>query len=65
VYYAITGVVILSLSTLFSVIFVKRHTTEQSKEVKAVLFGLYFWGLVFLQLIICAVAYTLIQKNDL
>jgi hypothetical protein len=60
VYYAITGSVIVLISALISVLLVKRHISQQAKEVKAVLFGLYFWGLTFLQLIISAIIYTMI-----
>jgi hypothetical protein len=38
---------------------VRRHPREHAFQVKAVLFGLYFWGLVFLQLIIAALIYSL------
>jgi len=57
------GVVIVMVSALCSIYFVKRHTIEQSKAVKAVLFGLYFWGLVFLQLIISALVYVLMDNR--
>jgi hypothetical protein len=49
---ALTGAVILLLATLGGVIIVRRNAPEQPVQVKAVLFGLYFWGLVFLQLVI-------------
>jgi uncharacterized membrane protein len=62
VYFAITGAVIIVLSSLFSVFFVKRNHSQQPKEVKVVLFGLYFWGLVFLQSIVWALAYSFLEK---
>ncbi|MDP1772304.1 MAG: hypothetical protein Q8L15_08465 [Methylobacter sp.] len=49
---ALTGAVIALLATLGGVVIVRRNSPEQPIQVKAVLFGLYFWGLVFLQLII-------------
>ncbi len=49
---ALTGAVILLLATLGGVVIVRRNSPEQPIQVKAVLFGLYFWGLVFLQLVV-------------
>ncbi len=46
---ALTGAVIVLLATLGGVVIVRRNSPEQPIQVKAVLFGLYFWGLVFLQ----------------
>ncbi|NOT10935.1 MAG: hypothetical protein HOP23_03715 [Methylococcaceae bacterium] len=60
-YYALTGLAILMLSSLGSLLIVNRNTSEQPKTVKAVLFGLYFWGLVFLQLLIGSLIYTLMK----
>ncbi len=48
---ALTGAVIALLATLGGVVIVRRNSPEQPIQVKAVLFGLYFWGLVFLQLV--------------
>ncbi|MDP3590205.1 MAG: hypothetical protein Q8R54_06655 [Methylobacter sp.] len=49
---ALTGAVIALLATLGGVVIVRRNSPEQPIQVKAVLFGLYFWGLVFLQLVV-------------
>jgi hypothetical protein len=60
--YFASGSIILVISVCISALLVKRHATEQDKTVKAVLFGLYFWGLVFFQLIICALLYVLLKR---
>jgi len=49
--YVTIGIVIVAISALGGVFFIKRNSSQQPKQVKAVLFGLYFWGLIFLQLI--------------
>ncbi len=51
------GISILALATGGGWLLVGRHPKEHATQVKAVLFGLYFWGLVFLQLIIAALIY--------
>jgi hypothetical protein len=50
--FALTGAVIVLLATLGGVVIVRRKFPEQPIPVKAVLFGLCFWGLVFLQLLV-------------
>jgi uncharacterized membrane protein len=57
--FALIGVAIVVVSTLGGVFFVKRKSSQQPIQVKAVLFGLYFWGLVFLQLMIFALVYSI------
>jgi len=53
------GILILILAAGGGWLLVRRHPKEHATQVKAVLFGLYFWGLVFLQLIIAALLYSL------
>jgi hypothetical protein len=60
--YAAIGVAIVIISALGGVFFIKRNSSEEPKQVKAVLFGLYFWDLVFLQLIFWGLGYYLIDK---
>lgn len=55
----IIGILILAISAGAGWLLVRRHPREHAFQVKAVLFGLYFWGLVFLQLIIAALIYSL------
>ncbi|MDD1625343.1 MAG: hypothetical protein LUQ56_01370 [Methylococcaceae bacterium] len=60
--YVTIGIVIVAISALGGVFFIKRNSSQQPKQVKAVLFGLYFWGLIFLQLIFFGLGYYLIKK---
>ncbi|MFZ2311132.1 MAG: hypothetical protein WAV82_00785 [Methylobacter sp.] len=60
--FALIGVAIAVISTLGGIFFVKRNSPQQPIQVKAVLFGLYFWGLVFLQLMIYALVYSTINR---
>jgi hypothetical protein len=59
--FAVICVVIAAVSILGSLLFVKRHSA-QPRQVKAVFFGFYFWGLIFLQLIILSLAYWLVNQ---
>jgi hypothetical protein len=49
---ALTGVVMVLMATLGGIAIVRRNSSEQPIQVKIVLFGLYFWGLAFLQLVV-------------
>jgi hypothetical protein len=60
--FALIGAAIAVISTLGGIFFVKRNSPQQPIQVKAVLFGLYFWGLVFLQLMIYALVYSTINR---
>ncbi len=60
---AIIGVVIVMVSALGGIIFSKRNTDHPQAAVKMMLFGLYFWGLVFLQLLIVALVYVLTRHG--
>jgi hypothetical protein len=55
----IAGALILAVAAGGGWLLVRRHSKEHAVQVKAVLFGLYFWGLVFLQLILAALLYSL------
>ena len=48
---ALIGIAIALMATLGGIIMVRRNSSQQPIPIKVVLFGLYFWGLVFLQLI--------------
>lgn len=58
--FALSGIVIAAVASLGGWLLVRRHPKEHATLVKAVLFGLYFWGLVFLQLVIAAVVYSML-----
>ncbi|MEQ1559577.1 MAG: hypothetical protein ABL933_11650 [Methyloglobulus sp.] len=55
--YATIGLALVVISTAISLLILKRNAVEQPKQIKVILFGLYFWGLIFLQLAICALIY--------
>jgi hypothetical protein len=55
--YAIIGTVLVIISTALSLLILKRNAPQQPKQIKIMLFGLYFWGFIFLQLAVCAVLY--------
>jgi hypothetical protein len=55
--YVAIGLVLVTLSTALSLLTLKFKSAEQPKQVKIILFGLYFWGFIFLQLAIYAVVY--------
>lgn len=58
--YLAIGLAVLVIATLISLFILKLKAKEHPKQVKFILFGVYFWGLVFLQLLICAIAYEFI-----
>jgi len=60
---AIIGGAIVMVSALGGIIFSKRHSEHPQAAVKMMLFGLYFWGLVFLQLLIVALVYVLTRHG--
>lgn len=60
-YIALTGIVIIAVAALLAVRIVRRHPIEQDRLVKMILFGLYFWGFLFLQLIIVALTYRFVR----
>ncbi|MGR9086405.1 MAG: hypothetical protein ACU841_04940 [Gammaproteobacteria bacterium] len=56
---ALIGLAIILFSVLGAWLIIRAGSRGQPKQVKAVLFGLYFWGLAFLQLIVAAALYYL------
>jgi uncharacterized membrane protein len=59
---AIIGVVMVIVAALGGILFVRRHIEQSQTQVKMVLFGLYFWGIIFAEIIVLALAYALNQK---
>ncbi len=55
--YATIGLALVVISTVISLLILTRNANGQPKQIKIILFGLYFWGLIFLQLAICALIY--------
>lgn len=59
---AIGGLVILAVSFLGGFLFSRSNSAKEQGQNKIVLFVLYFWVLTFFQLIIFALAYSLMPK---
>ena len=57
--YTTIGIALVFTSTALSLLSLKFKAAEQAKQVKIILFGLYFWGFIFLELAICALIYYL------
>lgn len=54
---ALIGGVIALVATLGGIVMVKRNSSQQPFQVKVVLFGIYFWGLVFFQVLVVSLGY--------
>ena len=61
-YVAIAGIVIVAVSVLGAVTWIRRHETARQNQAKVLLFALYFWLLVFIQLILAAIAYVVLTQ---
>ena len=61
--FALTGAAIVIVSALGGIYFTSRHTEHRQTPVKMIFFGLYFWGLVFFQLLIIALVYALTRHG--
>ena len=57
---AMIGVAILMISIVGAILWVKRSISDQHRQMKILLFALYFWILVFIQLILVAVGYSIL-----
>jgi uncharacterized membrane protein len=62
--YALAGIAITAISALIALLLVKRYAKEQPTAVKAVFFGLYFWGLVFLFTMLYGIGYGIVGKSS-
>ncbi|MGZ5026029.1 MAG: hypothetical protein ACXWAT_03570 [Methylobacter sp.] len=54
---ALIGVAVMLVATLGGIVMVRRNSSQQPFQVKVVLFGIYFWGLVFFQLVVLGLGY--------
>jgi len=57
---AIIGIAILVISTVGATLWVKRSESGRQRQVKILLFALYFWVLVFVQLILVSLGYSVL-----
>jgi hypothetical protein len=60
--FAIIGVAILTISIIGGILLVRRNATDQQRQSKVLLFALFFWVLVFVQLIIAAIGYSVMTR---
>ena len=58
---AIVGVTILTISILGGLLLASRNSSDQPRQTKILLFALFFWVLVFVQLLVVAVVYSLMS----
>lgn len=59
---AVIGAVILVLAVTGGVLLAARHATDQQRHTRILLFALYFWVLVFVQLIVAAIGYSVMAR---
>ena len=57
---AITGVIILAISIAGGFLLASRNATDRQRQTKVLLFILFFWVLVFAQLLVVAIGYSLL-----
>ena len=59
---AIIGVTILAISIIGGLLLANRNATDRQRQTKILLFALFFWVLVFVQLIIVAIGYSVMTR---
>ena len=59
---AIIGIAILVISTVGAILWIKRSESSMQIQTKILLFALYFWVLVFAQLILVALGYSVLTN---
>ena len=59
---AITGLVVFIVSVLGAWLLVRRNAEARASDTKLLVFGLYFWVLAFLQLLMLALGYWLFGR---
>ena len=59
---AIIGVIILTISIIGGVLLARRNASDQQRQTKILLFFLYFWVLVFAQVMIVAIGYSVMAR---
>jgi len=59
---AIVGVTILTISIVGSLLLARRNASDQQRQAKVLLFVLFFWVLVFAQLIVVAIGYSVMTR---
>jgi hypothetical protein len=57
---AVVGIAILVISAVGAWLWSRQGAADGQGQAKILLFGLYFWILFFIQLIVVAIAYSLL-----
>jgi hypothetical protein len=57
---ALIGIAILVISSVGAILWIKRSESSLQSQTKILLFALYFWVLVFFQLILTALGYAVL-----
>ena len=59
---AIIGITILVISIIGGMLLANRNTSDRQRQTKILFFALYFWVLTFIQLIVVAIGYSVLNK---
>jgi hypothetical protein len=59
---AVISIAILAMSVIGAILWVRREAPGQQRQTKVLLFVLYFWVLAFIQLIVVAIAYSVLAR---
>ena len=60
--FAIIGIGILVISIIGGMLLAGRNASDRQRQTKILLFFLYFWILAFIQLIVVAIGYSLLNR---
>ena len=59
---AIIGISILAISIIGGMLLACRNASDRQRQTKILFFALYFWVLTFMQLIVVAIGYSVLNK---
>ena len=59
---AIIGVAILVTSVVGGMLLASRNASDRQRQTKILLFVLYFWSIIFIQLIVVAIGYSVMAR---
>jgi hypothetical protein len=59
---AVIGLVILALSVAGAVLWVRRDGSGRERQMQVLLFALYFWVLMFIQIFVAGVGYWALTR---
>ena len=58
----IIGITILVISIMGGMVLANRNASDRQRQTKILIFALYFWVLAFIQLIVVAIGYSVLNK---